>query len=158
MICDKWPSVYLQSYLCINMLYIRLLWTVLLKNPSVNVLKHNNTLGVLEVQFPVPIHEPKITGIVYALWCHSACRRYSNYIFILYSTPGFKSLVNDNCKMRWESFKFCDLVRLILENLGYIHYIPDCRTSHFVTFYSNINWVIIGFEISLLPIPCKADI
>ena len=47
-----------------------------------------------------------------------ACRRYSNYIFILYSTPGFNRLGKDKCKARWISFRFWDLVRLILEIYG----------------------------------------
>ena len=46
-----------------------------------------------------------------------ACRRCSNYIFILGLTPGFKALGKDNYKMRRETFKFWDLVRLILETL-----------------------------------------
>ena len=41
--------------------------------------------------------------------------RCSNYIFILDLTPGLNGLRKGNCKMRWESFKFCDLVWLILE-------------------------------------------
>ena len=43
----------------------------------------------------------------------SACR--SNYVFILDFTPGFNELGKDNCKTRRETFKFWDLVRLILE-------------------------------------------
>ena len=46
-----------------------------------------------------------------------ACRRCSNYIFILDLTPGFNSLGRDNCKMRRLSFKLWDSVRLILEIL-----------------------------------------
>ena len=46
----------------------------------------------------------------------SACRRCSNYIFIHNLTPGFNGLSNDNCKTRRESFKFWDLVRLILRD------------------------------------------
>ena len=48
-----------------------------------------------------------------------ACRRCSNYIFILNFTPGFNGLGKDNCKMRQEALKFWDLVRLILETLRY---------------------------------------
>ena len=44
-----------------------------------------------------------------------ACRRCSNYIFILNLTAGFNGLIKDNCKMRWETFMFVDWVRLILE-------------------------------------------
>ena len=48
-----------------------------------------------------------------------ACRRCSNYIFILNLTPGFNGLGRDNYKARQETFKFGDLVRLILEVLQY---------------------------------------
>ena len=33
-----------------------------------------------------------------------ACRRCSNYIFILHLTLGFNILCKDNCKPRWETF------------------------------------------------------
>ena len=45
------------------------------------------------------------------------CRRCSNYMFILDLITGFNGLGKDNCKTRPESFKFCDLVRLILKIL-----------------------------------------
>ena len=41
-----------------------------------------------------------------------------NYIFIVNLTPGFNGL-GKNYKMRWETFKFGDLVCLILENWWY---------------------------------------
>ena len=44
-----------------------------------------------------------------------ACRRCSNYIFILDLTRGFKWLGKDNFRTRRETFKFWDLIRLILE-------------------------------------------
>ena len=50
-----------------------------------------------------------------------ACRRCSNYIFILDLTPGFIGLGKDNCKARQEAFQFGDPVRLILENLRYTY-------------------------------------
>ena len=48
-----------------------------------------------------------------------ACRRCSNYIFILNFTPGFNGLGKDNYKMRRETFKLWDLVHLILETFRY---------------------------------------
>ena len=48
-----------------------------------------------------------------------ACRRCSNYSFILNLPPGLKGLGNDDFKTRWESFKYCNLVGLILEILRY---------------------------------------
>ena len=44
-----------------------------------------------------------------------ACRRCSNYIFILDSTPGFNVLGRGNCKTKQDTFECWDLVRLILE-------------------------------------------
>ena len=49
-----------------------------------------------------------------------ACQRCSNYIFILDLTPGFNGLGKSNFKTRRETFKFGDLVCLILEILWYI--------------------------------------
>ena len=49
-----------------------------------------------------------------------ACRRCSNYIFILDLTADFNGLVKDNCKARREILKFWDLVRLILEIWWYV--------------------------------------
>ena len=46
-----------------------------------------------------------------------ACRRCSNYIFILHLIHGFNRLGKDNCKTGRETLKFWDLVRLILETL-----------------------------------------
>ena len=44
-----------------------------------------------------------------------ACRRCSNYIFILNLTHGFNRLGKDNCKTRRETFTFWDSVHLTLE-------------------------------------------
>ena len=46
-----------------------------------------------------------------------AWRHCSNYIFIIDLTLSFNGLDKDNCKARWETFKFWDLVHLILETL-----------------------------------------
>ena len=54
-----------------------------------------------------------------------ACRRCSNYIFILNLTPGFNGLGKYNYKMRREAFKFWDCVQLILETVRYL-YVKDC--------------------------------
>ena len=51
-----------------------------------------------------------------ACWC---C---SNYIFILDLTTGFNILHNYNCKNRQKTFKFLDLVWLILEILRFVFY------------------------------------
>ena len=51
-----------------------------------------------------------------------ACGHCSNYIFILHLTLGFNILHKKNCKPRRETFKFCDLVRLILDILRLNNY------------------------------------
>ena len=48
-----------------------------------------------------------------------ACRRCFNYIFIFNLTLCFNILRLDNCKPRRETFKFWNLLRLILEILRY---------------------------------------
>ena len=55
-------------------------------------------------------------------WCSwsSACRRFSNYIFILYFTPSFSGLGKDNSKAMQESFNCWDLLCLILEVFHYL--------------------------------------
>ena len=49
-----------------------------------------------------------------------AFRRCSNYISILDLTPGFIGLGKDNSKTMRDTFKFGDLVHLILEILRYV--------------------------------------
>ena len=53
----------------------------------------------------------------WSLRCSSsiAFRRCSNYIFMLDFSPGYNGLGKVNCKTRQETFKFRDLVQLILE-------------------------------------------
>ena len=60
-----------------------------------------------------------------SLRCNWSC---SNYIFILDLTPGFNRLRKDNCKTRQETFKFWDLVPLILETLRYFFCFPNRMT------------------------------
>ena len=62
------------------------------------------------------------TSNISAIYCWSlrcswsiAWRRYSNYIFIFYLTPGFNGLSKDNFRRRRNTFKLWDLVCLILE-------------------------------------------
>ena len=83
-----------------------------------------------------------------------ACRRCSNYIFILNLTPGFNGLGKVNYKMRREAFKFRYLVRLILETLRYWnHCCLDQLAVILQTAYSNtVPWaklILYWFEFSL---------
>ena len=70
-----------------------------------------------------------------------ACQRCSNYIFILNLTPGFNELGEDNYKIRRESFKFWDLVSLILETLRYIW--PKLHDSYH---QSDLKIIKFGFN------------
>ena len=54
-----------------------------------------------------------------------ACRRCSNYIFILDLTSGFKGFGKDSRKTIWESFKCWDLVCLILETWRYVFVLSE---------------------------------
>ena len=71
-----------------------------------------------------------------------ACRCCSNYIFILNLLPGFIGLGKDNCKMRWESFKFWDLVRLLLEILWFLSkwFLDDTWSSIWMLVFMTKNW------------------
>ena len=69
------------------------------------------------------------------------CRRCSNHIFILDLTPGFNGLGKDICKTRRESFKFWDLVCLILEILRY--FFPPNHAFFPVMFtMSLMQWIL----------------
>ena len=56
-------------------------------------------------------------------WCIT-CRRCSNHIFILDLTPGFNGFGKNNCTRKRESFKFWDLLHLILGILRHYHSLP----------------------------------
>ena len=69
-----------------------------------------------------------------------ACPRCSNYILILDLTHGFNELGKDNCKMRRKTFKFLELVRLILEVWRY----PFCANKQTTNNTASINTVRHG--------------
>ena len=78
-----------------------------------------------------------------------ADRRCSNYTIILDLTTGLRGLDKDNCWTGRETFKFCDLVRLILEIWRYVklHSVPP------QTFYSSmwfVNRQIVCLQPSLV--------
>ena len=72
-----------------------------------------------------------------------ACWRCSNYIFILNFTPGFNRLHKDNCKTGRETFKFWDVVWLILEILQYywIHMYIDSYSSGLLYLALGVIWL-----------------
>ena len=49
----------------------------------------------------------------------SVCQCCSNYIVILHLTPGFSIMHKDNCKARWETYKFWDLILEIWRYLSF---------------------------------------
>ena len=73
-----------------------------------------------------------------------ACRRCSNYIFILYWTPGFNRLGKDKCKTRRESVKFWDSDRILLEILRYVHVktISNVMRPTYDTLFKAIRYAI----------------
>ena len=62
------------------------------------------------------------------------CNKISNYIFICHLALGFNILRKDNCKPRRETFKFWELVSLILENLRYFWVLKWDWLRHTQTF------------------------
>ena len=77
--------------------------------------------------------------------CWSLRCSWSNYIFILNLTPGFNGLSKDNYKIRRETFKFWDLVCLILETLWYIWNLLcikfHTRRSDVLNFRMDFVWI-----------------
>ena len=91
---------------------------------------------------------PKSVRLVYcwSLRCSwsIACQRCCNYIFILHLTLGFNILHKDNCKPRWETFKFSDLVQLVLEILRYIDRLVPARDHISMKHIVLIQCIFIG--------------
>ena len=72
-----------------------------------------------------------------------ACRRCTNYIFIVHLTLGFNILRKDNCKPRWETFKFEHLVHLVLEILWYVPMVwwPGAEFHWGICFSRKALWI-----------------
>ena len=64
-----------------------------------------------------------------------ACRRCFNYIFILDLTPSFNKLRKDKCKMKWDTYTFWNLVRLILEIWRHIPWVQNSKSQCNVSVY-----------------------
>ena len=73
--------------------------------------------------------------------------RCSDYIFLLHLTLGFNILCKDNFKPRRETFKFCDMVRLILEISWYV-LSNSCPAVHTIVSWPDTvyiwNWTFFG--------------
>ena len=73
-----------------------------------------------------------------------SCRRCSNYIFILHLTLGLNMLGKDNCKPRRETFRFWDLVRVILEILRYYWYNHNKANHNKTVFTFHGTYCVLG--------------
>ena len=80
--------------------------------------EHFHAMCILSYRLPSNIRRTLVgnTFVDHPDVLGAACRRCSNYIFILDLTPGFNGLRKDNCKARREWVKFWDLVRVILRD------------------------------------------
>ena len=111
------------------------------------------------------VDHPDVVGI--------ACRRCSNYIFILNLTPGFIGLGKDNCKTRREAARFGDLVHPILETLRYLYFLsffssemaqavetlPQWRQEATFPMWSTTSWLLTAWwQEARAPIQYKDDI
>ena len=68
-----------------------------------------------------PVQHAPVTWWEWGLWLeHRLSALLQLHLHSLLNTWLYR-LGNDKCKMRWESFKFCDLVCLILEILLYVN-------------------------------------
>ena len=92
-----------------------------------------------------------------------ACRRCSNYIFILDLIPGINILGKDNCKTRQETLKFWVLVCLILEIWRYLQCIItplssasalelrlDCSKYQYIRtlYHSTVAWEVFHYTLN----------
>ena len=74
----------------------------------------------------------------------------SNYIFILNLTPGINGLGKDKCKKRQETFKFLDLVWIILEIWWYLKYISQQVRKWAIILHLNDIKIVFMSEIVIL--------
>ena len=74
-----------------------------------------------------------------------ACRRCSNYTFILNLTHGFNIMNKGNCNTRRHAFKFWDLMRRILEIWRYVLCPPPKWITVSFTYQSNTVPLYSGF-------------
>ena len=120
-LCRHWRHQDFMMLMCVGLVLYFIQRLALLTLPQdktvVNYPWSSNVASAWLATVPAAnqkVHSEKIMGNwSIACWC---C---SNYIFIVHSTPGFNILHKNNCKTRRDTFKFGDLVPLILENLLY---------------------------------------
>ena len=121
-VCDKSEN----ARVCAKWQWNALDWCYWIALPASPVVQSSNTVSCVSLSFHT---HPCVLAIklhlsrqltCWSLRCswNITCWHCSNYIFILTWTPGFNGLSKDNCKMRWETFKFCDFVLLILRDFA----------------------------------------
>ena len=79
---------------------------------------------LLQVQQRVHKHKLRIAFVNYRDVANKCYRRCFNYIFILDFTAAFIGLGKDNRKTKWETYKFSNLLCLILEVILFILRVP----------------------------------
>ena len=77
-----------------------------------------------------------------------ACRRCSNYIFILHLSPGFNMLHKDNCKPIREAFQFLDLVSYIRDFT--VYWFPVTQIPQYTIPISNSAPLCVLWDICLI--------
>ena len=83
-----------------------------------------------------------------------ACQHCSNYISIPHLTYGFNGLGKDNCKTTRETFKFWDLLCLMLEVSLYVLWPPlstFCEQHFYKPFTSSWMYYVLVLCMSLFP-------
>ena len=127
-----------------------------------NTVRHLIMGQITTTQNLVAIKEARHAGQSLRCSRSIACRRCSNYIFILDLTPGFIGLGKDNCKTRRATFKFWDLVRFILKIYGTLFLLCWARGYKVKSMLNSmlinknfLTWLLIGWCLCCQPIRCQ---
>ena len=129
--CTSQMSLMLQFLTNITFVDSRFSWYIMIQSNIISNISCKQQRDVILVNLQTP-KDTYLSSLCYKahfsrqLNCGSlrcswsiACRHCSNYIFFLQLTLGLNILRKGNCKPKRETFKFWDLVRLILEILQY---------------------------------------
>ena len=102
------------------------------------IVEHSDVVGASNIR------RTSVSNCCWSLRCSwsIACRRCSNYIFVLDLTPGFNGLGKDNSKTRRKIHKCWDLVPLLLEIWRCIM-LMGC----FITLGELPQWIFVQLQI-----------
>ena len=101
-----------------------------------------NDSGALQIGTSKLFHM-SISNVILIGSCSLACRRCSKYIFIVDLTPCFYGLGKDNCKARRETFKFWDLMPLMMEIWRYCHITGTMQLICY-NFPGPVSWNVVN--------------